>query len=123
MKTEKLKEIIKESLEEFFQSEKGEEILGNIILKAAYQSMQRDMTWEDGTSEPGRIIEKTGNVNLLDRLIYYLPRLEGAIRGCQSDAAEARNRAAETRDLIIEAIEMSSNKNNILDIKRMKRIE
>ena len=86
---------IQKELKTFFESEAGESLIGNIVLKAISQSMIREVRFEDGKSEPGRVVEKTEKVNVLDWLMKYLPHVEGAIRGCQSDSAQARNRANE----------------------------
>ena len=50
--------------------------------------------------EPGRVIEKEKTVNALDFLMAYLPQVEGAIRGCQSDSAAARNRSNEVKEAL-----------------------
>lgn len=39
-------------------------------------------------------------IDILEELVKYLPRLEGAIRGCQADSNVARNRAVEVRNLL-----------------------
>ena len=84
---------MQEELKKFFQSEEGETLIGNIVMKAVDQALSRKVSMEDGKSNPGRVIEKETKVNILDHLAKYLPYLEGAIRGCQSDAAQARNRS------------------------------
>lgn len=86
---------IQDELLKFFKSEQGEQVIGQIMLKALKQAFVREMLFEDGKSEPGRVIEKTVMVNILDHIAKYLPYVEGAIRGCQADSAKARNRATE----------------------------
>lgn len=100
MKKEQFKTIIKEAMAEFLQSPEGEAMIGNIMLKAVDQAMKREIRFEDGKSEPGRIVEKTEPWNILDWLVKYLPHVEAAVRGCQSDAAAAKNRAAQAREML-----------------------
>ena len=84
----------------FFQSKEGEELIGNIVLKAVNFSFIRDMRFEDGKSDPGRKVEKTIRVNMLEEIVKYLPHIEAAIRGVQEDTDKARNRSAEVRDMM-----------------------
>ena len=91
---------IQKELVKFFQSEEGEALIGQIMIKAIGIAMVREVTVEDGKSEPGRVVEKTIKVNALDWLMKYLPHVEGAIRGCQSDSAQARNRSAQALDAL-----------------------
>jgi len=91
---------IQDELKEFFESEAGENLIGQIVLKAVNQAMNRDITFEDGKTNPGRVVEKTETWNLLDWLVKYLPHVEAAVRGCQADAAKARNRSTEVRDVL-----------------------
>jgi hypothetical protein len=92
------KDIIKEAIREMLADEKDRQLFGNMIVQAVNVAMRRDIRFEDGKSEPGRVVEKTETWNLLDWLVKYLPMIEAAIRGCQADSAGARNRATETRD-------------------------
>ena len=46
------------------------------------------------------MVEKTEVWNILDWLVKYLPRVEASIRGCQSDSAQARNRAGEVKNVL-----------------------
>jgi len=85
----------------FLKSEAGSDVFGTIVKQAIGESLLREIRFEDGKSEPGRIVEKTETWNILDWLATYLPHIESSIRGCQSDAAQARNRAANTRDLLL----------------------
>ena len=98
-----LKKNIKEALTDFLKSEEGEALIGNIVMKAVSQSMLRKVMIEDGTTDPPHVVEKEITINALDHLMKYVPRIEGAIRGCQSDSAQARNRSADVLR-IIEAI-------------------
>jgi hypothetical protein len=88
---------IQKELEKFCKGEVFEDIIGNIVIKAVNQALTKEVLMEDGKSEPGRVIEKTKTVNALEFLMGYLPHVEGAIRGCQSDSAQARNRSAEVK--------------------------
>jgi len=89
----------------FLTSEEGETAIGAIVKKAIDQSLAREILFEDGKSEPGRIIEKKEIINILDHIARYMPYVEGALRGVQADANVARNRATQTRDMLIQAIE------------------
>jgi len=92
---------IQKELEKFFTGEIGEAIIGNIVIKAVNQALQREVRFEDGKSEPGRIVEKTETWNIMDWLVKYLPHVEAAVRGCQADSASARNRADEVKNVLI----------------------
>jgi len=78
----------------FFLSEDFESMLGNMVMKAMYQSQEREMIFDDGKTEPGRTIEKTIKVNVIDQVVKYLPFVEGAIRGMQEDIDKAKNNIA-----------------------------
>ena len=92
---------IQKELEKFFTSETGETIIGQIIVNAVNQALKREIRFEDGKSDPGRIVEKTEVHNILDWLVKYLPHVEAAVRGCQADSATARNRANEVKNVLI----------------------
>lgn len=93
-----------EELKEYFKSREFEEIIGNIVMKAVDQALLRKMKMVDGKSEPGRQIEKEMMVNVLDVIAKYLPEVEGRLLGCQSDSAQAKNRAVQTRDLMADMV-------------------
>ena len=97
MKQEKFNEL----MINFLKSKEGEAAVGSIMLAAIAQSLEREMEFEDGHTEPGKTIHRTKTINVLDQLVFYLPHVEAAIRGVQSDAAQARNRAANTRDILL----------------------
>ena len=105
---------IQKELEIFFTSETGETIIGQIMLKAVGQSLQREILFEDAKSDPGRVVEKTETWNVLDWLVKYLPHVEAAVRGCQADSAHARNRAGEVKS-VLEAIMH----NQVTEVKRI----
>ena len=91
---------IQKELEKFFTSETGETIIGQIMIKAVNQALERVISFEDGKSDPGRVVEKTELWNILDWLVKYLPHVEAAVRGCQSDSAQARNRSVEVKNVL-----------------------
>jgi len=91
---------IQKELEIFCKSETFENIIGNIVIKAINQALQREISFEDGKSKPGRVVEKTEKWNVLDWLVKYLPYVESAVRGCQSDSAQARNRSNEVKSVL-----------------------
>jgi hypothetical protein len=88
------------ALADFFKSEQGQALIGNIVLKAVNQALTLDVQYEDGKSDPGRVVEKTETWHMRDWLYKYMPHIEGALRGVQADAATARNRAVQTRDMV-----------------------
>jgi len=98
LREDKLKRLMTDALTDFFKSEAGETLIGTIMLKAIAQGLTREVRFEDGKTEPGRVVEKTESWNMVDWLIKYLPHIEAAIRGCQADSSQARNRSAEALD-------------------------
>ena len=92
---------MQKELKTFFESEVGENLIGQIMLNVVNVALTREVTIEDGKSKPGRVIEKTERRNVLDMIAKYLPHVEGAIRGCQADSAGARNRSTEVRDVLM----------------------
>lgn len=101
---EKQKNLIKEALTEWVQSKEGETLIGTIVLKGTCQAFEQTLTKEveveDGKTEKGKIVYKKKFINILDELVYYLPGVEAAVRGCQSDAAQARDRAGQVRNAV-----------------------
>ena len=89
----------------FLKSKEGETAIGTIMKKAIDQSLLREILFEDGKSDPGRVIEKKEVINILDHIAKYMPYVEGALRGVQVDAAVARDRSVQTRDMLIHTIE------------------
>ncbi len=89
-----LKEVMKDALTDFFKSEEGEEILGNISMKASDQSFIREIQIEDGKSEPGKKVIRTEKVNAVDFLMKYLPDVEARVLGYQADSSQAKNYSA-----------------------------
>ena len=98
-----IKKLLIDALTQFFKSEKGEELIGNIMLKAIKQSFLKEMHFEDGKSEPGKVVEKTQTVDVLDQILFYLPHLEGAIRGCQVDTVKSTRKVIEGLHKVIES--------------------
>jgi len=90
MKQAKIKAAVIEAL----QSNEAQQIIGDIVISAMNQALTREIRFEDGKTEPGRVVEKTEKCNILDFIAKYFPHVEASIRGCQSDAAQARNRSA-----------------------------
>jgi len=94
MLTKEDKKWMKEEIKNFFLSEEFENMLGNMVMKASFQSQNRDMVFEDSKTEKGRTVEKTTEVNVLDQIVKYLPYIEGAIRGIQEDVDKMKNNVA-----------------------------
>jgi len=61
------------------------------------------MTFEDGKSEPGKTVEKTKTVDVLDQILFYFPYVEGAIRGCQQDTVKQTRKVLEGLHKVIES--------------------
>lgn len=76
-----IKEVIREELEE---------LLPKLINKA----LMREVTMEDGHSEPGVVKSVVKNINAIDQLVFYLPYIEKAILGVQADICETKNKMA-----------------------------
>lgn len=87
------KKIITKVLENFFQSQRGKELIRIILLKTVSQLLTRTIQIEDGKTEPGKKVIKEEAINVLDHLAKYIPYVEASIRGVQVDAAQARNRS------------------------------
>lgn len=100
-----LKEVVRESLEEYFAGKEGQLLIGRAVYAAVQGAMTAEIEIEDGKSEPGRTVAKKRRVNVLHFLAQYLPGVEAAIRGCQSDAAKAKNRAAQSLAAVERAVE------------------
>lgn len=115
-----IEKVIENALIKFFESERGETLIGNIVIKAVDQAMIRKVQFEDSKSEPGRIIEKTEEWNILDWIAKYFPYMEGALRGVQSDAAQARNRSVEVKDVLTKVMKQQA---EIIDLPQVRRIE
>jgi hypothetical protein len=112
-----MKGEIEDALKMFFESDKGETLLGNIVMKAMNQALEREIEFEDGSTEPGRIVVKKETWNVLDFLVKYIPRIEGSIRGCQSDAGQARNRSSESLEILTSIGRMMDERLEIPTIK------
>ena len=108
---------IQKQLERFFLSEQGEKVIGQIVLNAVNQALQREILFEDGKSDPGRMVEKKQVWNILDWLVKYIPHIEAAIRGCQADSAAARNRSNGVLSLL-EDVLIAGNKLPIRQVER-----
>lgn len=92
-----LKKIVIEALTEFFLSEAGKEIMTTVINQALEYELKCEKSDAAGRTE---IV--TERRHALAALLGYMSGIEGALRGCQHDAAAARNKAVETRNLILE---------------------
>ncbi len=104
MREDKLKRVITEALVDLIRSEEGEALIGTVVLKALAQhfgsyALDMEKTHPDGTVE--RFQQKGDPLALI---CQWIKNTEGAIRGCQSDAAQARNRAGQVRDMMLVAM-------------------
>lgn len=104
MREEKFKRLVGAALEDFLKTGSGEALVGNIVLRALRQhfssyELEMETTHPDGTTE--RFTRKGDPLALI---CQWIKNTEGAIRGCQSDAAQARNRSAQVRDMMLVAM-------------------
>jgi len=101
-------------------SKKDKEEIKQIFKECFKEAFKREALMEFKPQKPGdppAYVEKRV-IDVLDEIVSYLPFLEGAIRGCQVDAAKARNKSIEVRDLIISLLPDETK-----DIKRITHIE
>lgn len=91
MDKDEQKQIMQEALTDFFKSEAGEELIGNIVLKAVDFAMQVEMDIEEFDKEKMTHITKRKRVNVQHFLVKYLPRIEGRLAGVQEDANKTLN--------------------------------
>jgi len=95
MNREKQKSIIVEALKDFFSSEDGEALIGNIAIKALAQHLN-SYEWEmEKHGKDGSVKVETIQGNVLAYISQWIKNAEGAVRGVQADADQARNRSAE----------------------------
>lgn len=83
--------MIQSELKKFFESEDGKRILIDLINEALVYEVKWEKTDESGRTEI--VVEEQ---NAIQYILWYISRTEGAVRGCQKNAAEARNRAAQS---------------------------
>ena len=120
--TEIIKEAVKEAIIELMDTPEGRKAFGPLMFDAVGQyiksyALDLEKHHPDGTIE--RVKE---NGDILAFIAKWISQAEGAIRGVQSDAAQARNRAAETRDML--AVAMSRAANRIIEPEnRTKEID
>ena len=92
-----LKNIIREALADFFASEAGDNLLGQIMLNVLRFQLNGYELKLQKKNPDGTVENYTELGDPLAFLCNYFPNIEGAIRGAQSDAAQARNRAGQAR--------------------------
>jgi hypothetical protein len=121
-----IKAAVKEALAEYLATDAGQKAVGRACYDAVNAAMSAEVRMVDGKSEPGRRVEKTETVNLIHFLARYLPGVEAAIRGCQADAAGARNRAldnlAATERVVAALTEISTHRQAIA-VEELAQIE
>lgn len=105
MNKDEFKGIIKEAILELMATDEGKEAFGSLMMDAVGQwlrsyELDLERTHPDGTVE--RVKEKG---DILAFIAQWISRSEGAIRGCQADAAAARNKSTQTRDIIYQLAE------------------
>ncbi|HBA84918.1 MAG TPA: hypothetical protein DCZ95_12560 [Verrucomicrobia bacterium] len=100
MEKDIIKAAVKESIVELMATDEGRQAFGPVVFDAVGQYLQSyeldlERTHPDGTVE--RLKERG---DILSFIAGWISKGEGAIRGCQVDAARARDRATETRDML-----------------------
>ena len=118
MKKDVIKEAVKEAIIELMATPEGRNAFGPVMFDAVGQyinsyALDLEKHHTDGTIE--RVKE---NGDILSFIAKWISQTEGAIRGVQSDAAQARNRAAETRDMLAVAM---SRRVNAIDVDSASR--
>lgn len=78
------------------QNEEIRAAICDVINKA----FNRTVRMERKTKDDEHPVVTEEALNMVDVLATYLPRAEGAIRGCQAASEQARNRAVEVRDMM-----------------------
>ncbi len=92
-----IKKIIKEAIREEL-----EELLPKLINKA----LMREITLQDGHSEPGVVKNVVKKINVIDQLVFYLPYIEKSIVGVQADVCETKNKINFVKNRTNEFIEL-----------------
>ena len=100
-----IKKIVKEAILELMATDEGRKAFGPLVFDAVGQWMQSyeldlERTHKDGTIE--RVKERG---DILSFIAAWISRAEGAVRGCQADAASARNKATQTRDIFLRVLD------------------
>lgn len=104
MKEDKQKRIIKEAMTEFFRSEEGEALIGNMVLTAIRIHFSGYELAMEKTHPDGGVEKYTQTGDPLALICKWIKDAEGAIRGCQSDSAKSRNYSANMRDMLAAAL-------------------
>jgi len=108
MKKEVIKEAVKEAIVELMETPEGKSAFGPLVYDAIGQWLQ-SYEIEMEKHHPGgaiEVVKQRGDI--LAHIAHWIKNSEGAIRGVQADAAEARNRSAETRDIIYQMAEQAT---------------
>jgi hypothetical protein len=96
-------------------SEAFEQRIGIIVQKVVDAKLDRKITVETFDKALGQKVVKEEERDILDFMAVYLPQVEGAIRGCQADSAQARNRSAQTRDMLAGLMRMLPPDGDLID--------
>lgn len=91
----------KTKLIELLKDPEVEAALGNIMLKAISQALNRKIKIESGKDNPGGPpVVKEEDWNILDFIAKMIPYQEGALRGMQADANKTFNAAIAVVNII-----------------------
>ncbi len=104
---DKLEQAVVDGITRFFKSEEGEALVGNIVMKALSLKLDREIEVETFDKDLGRTVVKKERHNMVEYITLRQGAIEGAIRGCQKDSAEARNRSTQARDTSRMVVEMT----------------
>jgi hypothetical protein len=100
----KIKKQVQAGICELIEDDAFVDRLGNLLFAVVQKALEEALTAEinfvDGKGNPGRAVERTEKVNMIAWLAKYIPEIEGRLLGVQADAAAARNRSAQVRDMI-----------------------
>jgi hypothetical protein len=82
---------VRQELIDFFSSEEGEKLIGEIVLKAVNFGLTVEMDIQEFDKGKMEKVVKTKRVNVLHFLAKYLPQIEGRLLGVQEDANKTYN--------------------------------
>lgn len=113
MEKDLIKAAVKEAIVELMASPEGRQAFGPLMMDAVGQwiggyMIEMEKHHPDGTIER---VKQPGDI--LAHISEWIKNSEGAIRGCQADAAAARNRAAETRDIMAEIAQRAAESSRV----------
>lgn len=116
MKKDVIKEAVKEAIIELMDTPEGRKAFGPLMMEAVGQWVTGYMLDLEKHHPDGTVERVKENGDILAFIAKWISQAEGAIRGVQSDAAQARNRAAETRDMLAVVMSRAANRPKEIDL-------